>query len=54
MLQGHQGKDMGLILAYFSRTHVCACGREGWMGVSTLSFDSAVQSNVAAGFILKG
>lgn len=54
MFQGHQRKDMGLILSYFSRIQVCACGREGWMGVSTLSFDSTVQRNVAVGFILKG
>lgn len=52
MLQGHQRKDVGLILAYFSRIQMCECGGEGWVGVSILSFDGAVQCNVAVGFTL--
>lgn len=51
MLQGHHRKDARLILAYFSRIQVRTHGREGWMGVSTLSFDSSVQCNIAVGFI---
>lgn len=53
MLQGHQRKDAGLILAYFSRIQVCECGREGWMGISILSFDGAIQCNIAVGFTLE-
>lgn len=52
MPQSHQSKDVGLVLAYFSRIPLCAYRRKGWMVVSMLCFDSTVKSNIAVGFIL--
>lgn len=55
MLQGHQRKDVGLVLAYFShRIFLCAHGRKGWMSAGMLSFDSTIQNNIAVEFILEG
>lgn len=46
MLQGHQRKNVGLVLAYFSRIFLCAHGRKGWMSVGISPLTALFQTTL--------